>query len=261
VGHGEKANPAEITRCRVLRALITRPQQEALSLAAALAGRDIDAVIEPMMEVHYRTAAVLDLADVQAVLCTSANGVRALARITRERDSPLLAVGDATASRARAEGFTNVASAGGDITDLVRLAVMRLRPQGGRLLHIAGEVVAGDLSGALRARGFSSERIVLYDVRPVGTFSESAIRALRSGKIDFAVFFSPRTAAIFAELANDSGLAACCRTITAFSISPAADAALTTLSWRDRYVAEKPSQAALLAQLDHVLGKRRHVSP
>jgi uroporphyrinogen-III synthase len=256
VGHGERANSAEITRCRVLRALVTRPREEALSLAAALACRGIDAVIEPMMEVHYRTAVALDPANVQAVLCTSANGVRALARITRERDRPLLAVGDATASRARAEGFTNVASAGGDITDLVRLAVMRLRPKGGRLLHIAGEVVAGDLSAALRAQGFSSERIVLYDARPVGAFSESAIGALCSGEIDFAVFFSPRTAAIFVELVNGAGLAACCRTITALSISPAADAALATLSWRDRHVAEKPSQAALLDQLDRILGER-----
>jgi uroporphyrinogen-III synthase len=261
VGHGEKANPAEITRCRVLRALVTRPQEEALSLAAALADRGIDAVIEPMMEVHYRTAAAPDLANVQAVLCTSANGVRALARISRERDRPLLAVGDATASRARAEGFTNVASAGGDIADLVRLAAVRLPPKGGRLLHIAGEVVAGDLSGALRAQGFSAERIVLYDARPVATLSESAIRALCSGKIDFAVFFSPRTAAIFVKLANDAGLADCCRTITAFSISPAADAALTTLSWCDRHVAERPSQGALLDQLDRVLGERRQVSP
>jgi uroporphyrinogen-III synthase len=260
VGHGAKANPTEITRRRVLRALVTRPQEEALSLAAALAGRGIDAVIEPMMEVHYRTAAVLDLADVQAVLCTSANGVRALARITRERDRPLLAVGDATASRARAEGFTNVASAGGDVADLVRLAVTRLRPQSGRLLHVAGEVVAGDLSGALRARGFSAERIVLYDARPVATLSGPAIRALRSGKIDFAVFFSPRTAAIFVKLANGASLASCCRTITALSISPVADAALTTLLWRDRYVAEKPSQAALLDQLDRALGERRQVS-
>jgi uroporphyrinogen-III synthase len=261
VSHGENANPAEITRCRVLRALVTRPREEASNLAAALADRGVDAVIEPMMEVHYRTAAAPDLGNVQALLCTSANGVRALARITEERDRPLLAVGDATASRARDEGFTNVASAGGDVADLVRLAVRRLRPQGGRLLHIAGEVVAGDLSGALRARGFSAERIVLYDARPVAALSEPAIRALRSGKVYFAVFFSPRTAAIFVKLANGAGLAACCRTVTALSISPAADAALTTLLWRDRYVAEKPSQAGLLEQLDRVLGERRQVSP
>ena len=261
MGGGEKANPAEITRCRVLRALVTRPREEALSLAAELAGRGIDAVIEPMMEVHHRTAAAPDLANVQAVLCTSANGVRALARITRERDRPLLAVGDATASRARAEGFTNVASAGGGIGDLVRLAVTRLRPQGGRLLHIAGEVVAGDLAGALRAQGFSTERIVLYDARPVAALSKSAICGLCSGKIDFAVFFSPRTAAIFVELAHAAGLAACSRTITALSISPAADAPLSALSWRDRHVAEKPTQEALLDQLDRVLGEPRQASP
>jgi hypothetical protein len=44
------------------------------------------------------------------------------------------------------------------------------------------------------------------------------------------------------------------------SISPAADSALATLSWRDRYVAEKPSQAALLDQLDRVLGEGQQVS-
>jgi uroporphyrinogen-III synthase len=255
VGHDEKPTRRK-SRGAEFSALVTRPREEALGLAAALAGRGIDAVIEPMMEVHYRSAAAPDFANVQAVLCTSANGVRALARSTRERDRPLLAVGDATASRARAEGFTNVASAGGDITDLVRLAVTRLRPQGGRLLHIAGEVVAGDLSGALRAQGFSSERIVLYDARPAAALSKSTIRALRYGGIDFGFFFSPRTAAIFVELANGARLVACCRTITALSISPAADAALATLSWRDRHVAEKPSQAALLDQLDRVLGER-----
>jgi uroporphyrinogen-III synthase len=230
-------------------------------LAAALAGRGVDAVIEPMMEVHFRASVVPDLAEVQAILCTSANGVRALARVTGERDRLLLAVGDATASRARVEGFTNVASAGGDIADLVRLAVTHLRPQGGRLLHVAGEVVAGDLAGALRAQGFSTERIVLYDARPVAALSKSTIRALCSGKIDFAVFFSPRTAAIFVKLANGAGLAACCRTITAVSISAAADAALATLSWRDRHVAAKPSQAAVLDQLDRVLGARHQVPP
>jgi uroporphyrinogen-III synthase len=257
VGHGEKANQAEITRCRVLRALVTRPHEEALSLAAALAGRGIDAVIEPMMEVHYRTAAAPDLANVQAVLCTSANGVRALARVTKERDRPLLAVGAATASRARAEGFINVASAGGSLADLIRLVASCLRPQQGRLLHAAGAVVAGDLAGALREHGFIAERIVLYDAWPVAALSKSAIGALCGGKIDFALFYSPRTAEIFVGLTT--GLSGCCRTITALSISPATDAALSKLLWRERRVAKEPTEAALLGQLDRILGERQQI--
>jgi len=254
---GEARNLTEIASRRGMQALLSRPREESQSLAAALAVRDVGTVIEPMMEVHYCVAPALDLATVQAILCTSANGVRALARVTGERGRPLLAVGEATASRARAEGFTSVASADGAVTDLVRLAAARLRPQNGRLLQVAGNVVAGDLVGALRAHGFVIERRVLYEARPVERLSTAALSALRGRTIDFALFFSPRTAAIFVRLAGIAGVAGCCRTITSLAISAAADAVLTGLPWRDRRVAERPNQPALLDTLDAVLAERR----
>ena len=65
-----------------LRALVTRPRGEAESLAAALAARGIEPIIEPLLVIHYRGEPTPDLAGVQAILCTSANGVRALARLT-----------------------------------------------------------------------------------------------------------------------------------------------------------------------------------
>jgi uroporphyrinogen-III synthase len=257
VGGGEARNLTEISPRHGMQALVTRPREESQSLAAALAVRDVGSVIEPMMEVHYCVAAALDLNAVQAILCTSANGVRALARVTGERGLPLLAVGETTASRARAEGFTSVASAGGAVADLVRLAAARLRPQNGRLLHVAGNVVAGDLVAALRAHGFVIERRVLYEARPVERLSTAALSALRGRTINFAVFFSPRTAGIFVKLAGSAGVAGCCRTVTSLAISPAADAVLTGLPWQDRRVAERPNQPALLDTLDAVLAERR----
>src|SRR5439155_25074645 len=147
-----------------------------------------------------------------------------LAQSRDQRSIPLFAAGDATASRARAEGFTAVWSAGGDVADLARLTVAQLRPQEGRLLHIAGSVVAGDLDGALRPHGFAVERQVLYEARPAAALSQGAILALRSGAIALALFFSPRSAAIFARLAGSAGVAECCGTVTALSISRAVDA-------------------------------------
>jgi uroporphyrinogen-III synthase len=242
---------------RGLRALVTRPSEEASALAAALAKRGVDTLIEPLMEVYFRAAASPDLSDVQAVLCTSANGVRALARASAERRLPLLAVGDATAERARVEGFTSVASAGGDAADLVRLAAARLDPREGRLLHVCGSAVAGDLAGDLRKRGFAVERSILYEATPIAGLSPAATDAIGSGMVDFALFFSPRTAAIFVRLASDGGVASGCGTMTALSISTTADAALGTLTWRERCIAERPEQRSLLVALDRLLAERR----
>ena len=59
---------------RPIRVLVTRPREEADSLAAALAARSVEAVVEPLLEICYRVGAVVDLDGVQAVLCTSGNG-------------------------------------------------------------------------------------------------------------------------------------------------------------------------------------------
>jgi uroporphyrinogen-III synthase len=241
------------------QALVTRPREEAEGLAAALAARGVQALIEPLIEVRFRAAAPPDFNGVQALLCTSANGVRALARVSGERRISLLAVGDATAARARAEGFASVASAGGNAADLARLAAEILRPQNGRLLHVSGSAIAGDLVGDLRARGFAIERLVLYDARPISGLSEVTVHALRSGKIDFALFFSLRTAASFVELAKTAGIAEDCERITALSISAATDTALAGLAWRERRIAASPDQQALLCQLDALLARRQRL--
>jgi uroporphyrinogen-III synthase len=239
-----------------LRALVTRPREEADALVEALAARGVGAIVEPLLQISFRDTAP-DLDGVQAVLCTSANGVRALARACRERDVPLFAVGDATAACARAEGFSTVESAAGNSRDLARLAAARLRSRDGRLLHVCGSAVAGDLAGELRERGFAVKCCVLYDARPVAALSAAAIAALSAREIDFALFFSPRTAAIFAHLADAAGLGRACETVTALSISAATDGALGGLSWCRRRVAERSDQRGLLALLDRLLAERR----
>jgi uroporphyrinogen-III synthase len=173
-----------------MRALITRPRAEAERLAALLAPLGIAAVVEPLIAVSERAVEAPDLGGVQAVLCTSANGVRALARASAERSVALFAVGDATAARARAEGFRHVESAGGDVEDLAYLVSRRLKPQGGRLLHVAGSEVAGELAKSLADGGFAVERMVLYEAQA-------------------AEAISPGTAVLFA--AHRGGLCPACR--------------------------------------------------
>lgn len=233
-----------------MRALVTRPQEDAEGIAAALAGRGIEVVIEPLLRIHPVAGVALDLAGVQAVLATSANGVRALAAATAERQLPVYAVGDASARCARTLGFRTVESAGGDAEALVGLVRRRLAADGGALIHAAGTAVAGDISGALSQAGYDVRRVVLYDAQEAEALSPGLTAELRAGAIDLSLFFSPRTAASFARLVAAAGLEGYCRAVTAYCLSAAVASRLEGLPWRRLRVAARPDQPALLAAID-----------
>lgn len=229
-----------------MRLLITRPEEDAEPLASALAARGITSLIEPLLTVADVEGPAPGLAGVQALLVTSANGVRAFARRSPERAMPVLAVGDASAAAARRLGFTSVKSAAGDVAALARLVAAELDPGNGVLLHVAGSKVAGDLAGDLARAGFACRRHVLYQARPAESFSAAASEALARGAVDGVLLFSPRTASTFARLITDAGIAGACRRLVAYCLSRAVADAVSGLAWRDVVVARAPNQESLL---------------
>src|SRR5690606_20329328 len=88
--------------------------------------------------------------DFDALAFTSANGVREFARLSSRRDAPVFCVGARTAEEARNIGFTNVASADGDVEALGGLIEDQL-PKSSRLLHAGNEEARGDLTGRLKS--------------------------------------------------------------------------------------------------------------
>lgn len=240
------------------RLLITRPSEDAAPLAARLAAAGNIPLVEPMLEMVWLDGPEPEMEDVQALLFTSANGVRAFARRTGRRDRPVLAVGDATARAARDAGFGRVDSAAGDVHALAALAARRCRPADGVLLHVAGTTVAGDLSGMLAQHGFAVRRLSLYDARPSSRLTPVTAAALNGDsaddRLDGVLIFSPRTARSFVSLVAEAGLISRCRTVDMYCLSPAVAEAVCTcgsgpVSWRSVQVAARPDQDALLALL------------
>lgn len=200
-----------------------------------------------MLEIKFGPdPGVLDLDGIQAVLATSANGVRALAQFSSHRRILLLTVGDATARTAEELGFLNVSSASGDATSLTSAVISACDPSGGELLHVAGAKVASDLAGILGDAGFSVRRVTLYEAKAVGRLPPDAASALDSRKAEAAVFFSPRTARTFVRLVGDAGLAETCHMMNVYCLSPAIAAEIWEFSWRALHTAAQPNQASLL---------------
>jgi uroporphyrinogen-III synthase len=238
-----------------MRALITRPQEDAADLAAALTARGIEPLIEPLLQIKPVENAKVDLANVQALLFTSANGVRAFAALSANRDLPAYTVGDGSAAAAAAAGFNHIESAGGDVNALASLAGDRLKPQDGVLFHAAGSVTAGDLAGTLEQAGFTVRRVPLYQAEAATSLSPETRMNLTLGGIDLVLLFSPRTAATFGALWRQAGSPNLDR-VCAICLSAAVAREIGELPWRDVFIAERPDLPSLLALVDAELQRK-----
>jgi uroporphyrinogen-III synthase len=237
-----------------MRVLITRPIEDARPLADALEERGIQVLIEPLLEIRHLEDAEIDLQGVQALLFTSANGVRAFAALSPRRDLKAFTVGDGSAEAARQAGFANVESAKGDVEALAALVADRLKPEGGILFHAAGTVTAGDLKTRLEGLGYQVRRAQLYEAKIAGALSNETRANLTLGGIDAVLLFSPRTAATFADLWRAAGSPSLAR-IQALCLSAAVAREVGNLGWAGVEIADRPDLPSMLALVDAARSK------
>ncbi len=177
------------------RVWITRAEPGASATAERVRGMGLTPVVAPLLEVRALGEGDIDLAGVGALAFTSANAVRAFAARSAERAMPVFAVGEASAAAARQAGFTEVASAEGDVDALAALIAER-RPAG-RLLHPGAVEPAGDLTGALAAKGLSAVALALYET--TATPPDEAVLAAFTHSYAVLVH-SPKAARLLAQL-------------------------------------------------------------
>lgn len=207
-------------------------------------------VLTPVAEIRFLDKPVT-LPPAAALAFTSPNGVAAFSRLSRERGRPVFAVGDATAEAARAAGFNEVLSAGGDVHDLARLIadhVGHVR----ELVHFGGQDRAGDLVGMLREAGIDARTDVLYEAVPAGPLTDEALAALEAGGAA-VLLHSPKGAERFLALADAGGLGGRLRSSVFAAISQAAAEPLMARGL-EVHASATPDEAGLLAALSRALG-------
>lgn len=236
----------------MMRVLITRPREESEALAVRLAPLGFAPVIDAMIAVRFVEGAAIEAEGAQALVFTSANGVRALRTArgggTLRRDLPVFTVGAATAAVARAAGFSDIVEGQGTVEGLARVIAARCPPTAGPVVHISGSIVARDLAALLAPSGIRLVRAVLYESIQAQHLQPETRALLASREIAAALFFSPRTAQAFVNLVNDAGIAASMGSVAALALSPAVADALR-LPFARVVTAARPTTDALLERL------------
>jgi uroporphyrinogen-III synthase len=229
-----------------MRVAVTRPDEDAGPLTARLQAMGHEVVMAPLLAIRPRDdVAIPDLAW-QAIAVTSANGIRALPAGHRLTSFRTLTVGPQSLKAARAAGFTAEAH-GGDVNGLAAFIRAELDPKAGPILYLSGAETAGDLAAQLSIAGFGCHRVVLYDAAPAETLGDVA-DALRDGRLDAVLLYSPRSAKIWRGLVEAAGLGTAAARLKHLCLSRNVAAALPG-EW-PAAIAASPDEAAILELLE-----------
>lgn len=212
--------------------LVVRPEPAATETKRRAERMGLAAVTAPIFSIRpldWRAPA-----DVEAVMLTSANAVRAGSEALADLTSlPCYAVGPATAEAARAMGFSDVRTGPGDGEALVRL----MAAEGVRsAVHPCGRDHKALADPAIRI-----ERRIAYAAEPLPELPAEARTALAGSAL--TLLHSPRAVARFAELVDAAGLE---RSRLALAVISEAAADAAGPGWKDVAVAAAPRDEALL---------------
>lgn len=242
-----------------MRILVTRPEQDAAPLKAQLIGMGHEVLVEPLLNVRFHDLDPddVDLREAQALIATSRNALRALARSSQATaigTLPVFAVGPGTAATAKALGFAHVVQGPSDATALVGTIAQMAEVNAGPLVYLAGAVKAADVGGELRRLGFHVQEPIVYSMEPAPRLSEGLVARIAAGEVDGVILMSSQTALIFMRLVGMHGLTAPARRMTYFCLSQkVADrlAALSATGHRSpaKIVPIRPNQSSLLAEI------------
>jgi uroporphyrinogen-III synthase len=225
-----------------MRVLITRPEPDAIKTAEVLKARGHEAVLAPFFVVNPRSHLLALGPD--AFLATSANALRALNCSGVDRAKPMFTVGNATATEAKTQGFTDIRSAAGDSTDLAQLVRSQLKA-GMRLGYLTGRPRNDEAIQAL-SDIYSVETVETYETLAADILPAVAMDGLESGTLNAVLHFSPRAAVVFAELVDKAGFFLQADQILHVFISKAAVQPRFCL----RAIAKKPTLESMLENLE-----------
>jgi len=239
-----------------MRVLITRPVEDAASLAAAVQARGHEAAIAPLSQIRYHEPEPPP-SQPAATIFTSKNAVRALEDIPWAQTLyglPAYCVGAATAAVARENGFLHVIAGGGTGAQLAEHIAYTHKPDYGPLLYLTGEHLAFEMQEGLSARGFTVCHRVVYRNELVRSLALPVTAGLQKDFFDAMILMSPRTAAHFAALAQAAGVSTQSARLCFFCLSDAVARALTPLGAKRIRIAQTPTQDALLDLLGPLSG-------
>lgn len=237
--------------------LITRPADVGKKMADRLTDQGFDCVMEPVLiPVRAQNVVYLDRHAEDGFVFTSPRAVEYFCDLSAKIDfaMPAYCVGPKTASRAKAAGFENVVEGKGGSRELAKM-IIETAEGGARLIHPCGENVEDRFYETLKDAGFIIAPLCVYTMEVAPRMQEDALAEIRTEDISDVVFFSPRTARAFLQLANKHDVTEHLKQMRALCLSENVAASLNKNMWKDIGISNEKNEDSMVEYLCELKGK------
>jgi uroporphyrinogen-III synthase len=226
--------------------LITRPQEDALSTAADVAALGFTPLCDPVIRIHPEPFTPPDWTGIDGILVTSGHAVAALQDVPR--DKSFYVVGERTAEKLRAAGFTRIAAIVPQSEDLPA-AILKAEKGPGTLFHPSSSHAHTQFYAEIRQAGFDVLQKNVYRADAAEQLSAETVAGLKQEHIKGVLFYSPRSASLFCGLAQRAQLLPLLQKVEAFCFSAAVAAASGEKLWKTAHIAAMPTHLSLMDRL------------
>lgn len=233
----------------MIHVLLTRLHEDSLAVAEELQAMGVKTSIIPLQGVKFFPL-ITPLDDIQALVFTSKNGVRAFCRSYSQRDMIVYCVGDGTAELSLKSGFKRVHSAKGNVHNLVDLIKKRCNPSGKMLLYISGKDISHDLGSLLP--DYPVERIVGYEIKDQFELTETDIQALINPSITHVCLFSNKSGERFGKVIKKYKCEETCKGRICVTFSEEVANQVEHLPWEAIKTLDHPSLDAMFEYIDDI---------
>ena len=174
--------------------LLTIPLEDSheLILRFKKLGHDISHL--PLIKIEKKDHEKLNFSDYKGIIFTSSNSINFLDTKLIDKNINCFCVGSATEKKARSNGFLNVYSANGNVSNLKELILQNYNSSDGKLLYVSGEIISTNLDKELISEGYSIKRIINYVAKPIEKINETFIDKLKLKMPEIVFVYSQNSA-------------------------------------------------------------------
>ena len=184
--------------------LITRPLIDAEDLMGKLFSLGHKIIHIPTLKILKVKAPPINLSKYDALIFTSANAIRNLQVVKKDKNKTCFCVGAITEKIARNEGFKNTTSAGGNVNALKNLIMNSEKiKKNSFLAYFCGDNLSSDLDTDLKKEGLNIEKIINYTSEKITDLNEANKKIITSHPPDIIFVYSSRSAESFIEITKN----------------------------------------------------------